>query len=99
VRAALFGSHSFSNRFTNHPYSDFLLGVPTTARAITRPIYSNHGSRLRVLRHRRVQGSAGYAEPRHALRDQARLHGTFRRRPATSARKDRGAGWLGQQAR
>jgi hypothetical protein len=29
--AALFGSGSFSNRFTNHPYSDFLLGIPTTA--------------------------------------------------------------------
>jgi hypothetical protein len=29
--AALWGSHSYSNRFTNHPYSDFLLGLPTTA--------------------------------------------------------------------
>ncbi len=27
----LFGNLSFSNRFTNHPYADFLLGVPTTA--------------------------------------------------------------------
>jgi hypothetical protein len=29
--AALFGSHTFSNRFTNFPYADFLLGIPTTA--------------------------------------------------------------------
>jgi len=28
---ALFGSASFSNRFTGHPYADFLLGVPTSA--------------------------------------------------------------------
>ena len=27
----LFGSLTFSNRFSNHPYSDFLLGIPTTA--------------------------------------------------------------------
>lgn len=27
----LFGSLTFSNRFTNHPYADFLLGIPTTA--------------------------------------------------------------------
>ncbi|MBM3810807.1 MAG: TonB-dependent receptor [Acidimicrobiia bacterium] len=27
----LFGNASFSNRFTNHPYADFLLGVPTTS--------------------------------------------------------------------
>ena len=29
--AALFGSNVFSNRFSNFPYADFLLGVPTTA--------------------------------------------------------------------
>ena len=29
--ANLFGGVSFSNRFTNHPYADFLLGIPTTA--------------------------------------------------------------------
>jgi hypothetical protein len=29
--AALFGSATFSNRFTGHPYGDFLLGIPTTA--------------------------------------------------------------------
>jgi hypothetical protein len=29
--SAMFGSHTFSNRFTNHPYGDFLLGIPTTA--------------------------------------------------------------------
>jgi hypothetical protein len=30
----LFGNASFSNRFTNHPYADFLLGIPTsTSRA------------------------------------------------------------------
>ncbi|MGH9659449.1 MAG: hypothetical protein ACRD96_12955, partial [Bryobacteraceae bacterium] len=28
--SALFGQVSFSNRFTNHPYGDFLLGVPTS---------------------------------------------------------------------
>ncbi|MCS7025736.1 MAG: carboxypeptidase-like regulatory domain-containing protein [Bryobacteraceae bacterium] len=28
---ALFGSVNFSNRFTGHPYADFLLGIPTTA--------------------------------------------------------------------
>lgn len=28
---ALFGSQSFSNRFTGHPYGDFLLGIPTSA--------------------------------------------------------------------
>ncbi len=27
----LFGSATFSNRFTGHPYADFLLGIPTTA--------------------------------------------------------------------
>ncbi|MGH9838867.1 MAG: hypothetical protein ACREEM_08795, partial [Blastocatellia bacterium] len=27
----LFGSVSFSNRFTGHPYSDFLLGIPTSS--------------------------------------------------------------------
>ena len=29
---ALFGSHTYSNRYTGHPYADFLLGMPTTAR-------------------------------------------------------------------
>lgn len=28
---ALFGNVSFSNRFTGHPYGDFLLGIPTSA--------------------------------------------------------------------
>jgi hypothetical protein len=28
---ALYGSHTFSNRFTGFTYSDFLLGIPTTA--------------------------------------------------------------------
>ena len=27
----LFGNLSFSNRFTGHPYADFLLGIPTTS--------------------------------------------------------------------
>jgi hypothetical protein len=27
----LFGNVTFSNRFTGHPYADFLLGIPTTA--------------------------------------------------------------------
>jgi hypothetical protein len=30
--AGLFGDNSFSNRFSGHPYADFLLGIPTTAR-------------------------------------------------------------------
>src|SRR5207253_2672015 len=29
-RDNLFGSLSFSNRYTGHPYADFLLGVPST---------------------------------------------------------------------
>ena len=29
--ANLFGNLSFSNRFTGHPYADFLLGMPSTA--------------------------------------------------------------------
>jgi hypothetical protein len=29
---ALFGSTEYTNRFTGHPYADFLLGVPTTMR-------------------------------------------------------------------
>ncbi|HWB84928.1 MAG TPA: TonB-dependent receptor [Bryobacteraceae bacterium] len=29
--ANLFGNVTFSNRFTGHPYADFLLGIPTTA--------------------------------------------------------------------
>ncbi|HYI93951.1 MAG TPA: carboxypeptidase-like regulatory domain-containing protein [Bryobacteraceae bacterium] len=29
--ANLFGNLTFSNRFTGHPYADFLLGMPTTA--------------------------------------------------------------------
>ncbi len=29
--SALFGNASFSNRFTGHPYSDFLLGIPTSS--------------------------------------------------------------------
>jgi hypothetical protein len=29
--AALFGNLSFSERFTGHPYGDFLLGIPTSA--------------------------------------------------------------------
>ncbi|MEK7409671.1 MAG: carboxypeptidase-like regulatory domain-containing protein [Acidobacteriota bacterium] len=27
----LFGAATFSNRFTNHPYADFLLGIPTSS--------------------------------------------------------------------
>ncbi len=29
--ASLFGNATFSNRFTGHPYADFLLGIPTTS--------------------------------------------------------------------
>jgi hypothetical protein len=31
ANTALFGSLNFSNRYTNQPYADFLLGVPSTA--------------------------------------------------------------------
>jgi len=31
ANTALFGSVNFSNRYTNHPYGDFLLGAPNTA--------------------------------------------------------------------
>ena len=31
ANANLFGSVTFSNRFANHPYADFLLGIPTSA--------------------------------------------------------------------
>jgi len=36
--AALWGSLSFTNRFTGSPYADFLLGVPTTASVAPAPI-------------------------------------------------------------
>ena len=35
---ALFGRVSFSNRFTNHPYADFLYGVPTSANRAFPPV-------------------------------------------------------------
>ncbi|MGH9837756.1 MAG: carboxypeptidase regulatory-like domain-containing protein [Blastocatellia bacterium] len=31
ANAALFGDVRFSNRYTGHPYADFLLGIPTTS--------------------------------------------------------------------
>ena len=34
----LFGFGNFSNRFSGHPYSDFLLGIPTTAARAFAPI-------------------------------------------------------------
>lgn len=34
----LYGNMTFSNRFTNHPYADFLLGIPTTARRAAPPV-------------------------------------------------------------
>jgi hypothetical protein len=36
--ANLFGNLSFSDRFTGHPYSDFLLGIPTTASRAFAPV-------------------------------------------------------------
>jgi len=36
--SALFGSVTFSNRYTGHPYGDFLLGIPTTAARAFPPI-------------------------------------------------------------
>ncbi len=36
---ALFGNVNFSNRFTNHPYADFLLGIPTTASRAAPPLF------------------------------------------------------------
>lgn len=38
ANANLFGSLNFSNRFTGHPYADFLLGVPTTAARAFAPV-------------------------------------------------------------
>jgi len=35
---ALFGSLSFSERFTGHPYGDFLLGIPTSASRAFPPV-------------------------------------------------------------
>ncbi len=34
----LFGNVTFSNRFTGHPYADFLIGIPTTAARAFPPI-------------------------------------------------------------
>lgn len=31
ANANLFGSHTYSNRYTGHPYGDFLLGLPSSA--------------------------------------------------------------------
>lgn len=42
---ALFGSNTFSNRFTGHPYGDFLLGIPTTASRNFPPLRQNLSSR------------------------------------------------------
>ncbi|HUQ90392.1 MAG TPA: TonB-dependent receptor [Bryobacteraceae bacterium] len=36
--ANLFGNLSFSDRFTGHPYSDFLLGIPTSASRAFAPV-------------------------------------------------------------
>jgi len=36
--ANLFGNVNFSNRFTGHPYADFLLGIPTTSSRAFPPI-------------------------------------------------------------
>ncbi len=36
--AALFGSATFSNRFTGFPYGDFLLGIPTTSARASAPL-------------------------------------------------------------
>jgi hypothetical protein len=36
--SSLFGNVSFSNRFTGHPYADFLLGIPTTASRAFPPV-------------------------------------------------------------
>ena len=43
----LFGNLAFSNRFTGHPYSDFLLGIPTSA---TRAFPPLHQYRIRWQR-------------------------------------------------
>ena len=37
----LFGNVTFSNRFTGHPYADFLLGIPTTAARAFPPVRSD----------------------------------------------------------
>jgi hypothetical protein len=38
AHANLFGNLTFSNRFTGHPYADFLLGIPTTAARAFPPV-------------------------------------------------------------
>ena len=42
--AYLFGNLTFSNRFTGHPYADFLLGIPTTAAAFFSASTSSTGN-------------------------------------------------------
>jgi hypothetical protein len=37
----LFGAATFSNRFTNHPYADFLLGVPTSSSRAAANLFIN----------------------------------------------------------
>jgi len=37
----LFGNASFSNRFTGHPYADFLLGIPTSSSRAAASLYIN----------------------------------------------------------
>jgi hypothetical protein len=38
VSSGLFGNDTFSNRFTGYPYSDFLLGLPSTAARVFPPL-------------------------------------------------------------
>jgi hypothetical protein len=38
ANANLFGNLNFSNRFTGHPYGDFLLGLPTTSNRAFAPV-------------------------------------------------------------
>jgi outer membrane receptor protein involved in Fe transport len=37
----LFGAATFSNRFTNHPYADFLLGIPTSSSRAAANLFIN----------------------------------------------------------
>ncbi len=41
ANANLFGSLTFSSRFTGHPYADFLLGIPTSAARAPAPLAIN----------------------------------------------------------
>ena len=57
--ANMFGNDAFSNRFTGFAYSDFLLGIPTTAqRAFAPDQAKRHGAAVRHVPAGSIQGEA-----------------------------------------